>query len=130
MRSLAPAITTLTLALAMLSPVAGARPPEAEPELVGQVRVDMKGLDLQNTADARTLLKRIEKAAWRACGGNPKFASTYDGMPVKTVEVYGRCREGAVRRAIDRIGAAQLAQIYEEQRQAAPTTADSSTRPR
>ena len=130
MRSLAPAITAFTLALTMLSPVTWSKPPEAKPELVGQVRVDLKGLDLQNPADARTLLRRIEKAAYRACGGNPKFAWTYDWMPVRTVEVYERCREGAVRRAIDQIGAAQLAQTYEEQRQATPTTADSIARPR
>jgi UrcA family protein len=130
MRSLAPAITAFTLALAMLSPVTWSRPPDAKPELVGQVRVDLKGLDLQDPADARTLLTRIEKAAYRACGGNPKFAWSYDSLPVRTVEVYELCRESAIRRAIDQIGVAQLAQMYEEQRRASPTTADSSTRPR
>jgi UrcA family protein len=101
----------------MLSPVSRSAPPDAKPELVGQVHVDLKGLDLQNPADARTLLARIEKAAYRACGGNPKFAWSYDGMPARTVEVYELCREGAVRRAIDQIGSAQLTQAYDEQRQ-------------
>jgi UrcA family protein len=129
MRSLEPAIAAFTLALTMLSPVAWCQPPEAKPELVGQVRVEWKGLDLQNPADARTLLTRIEKAAYRACGGNPKFAWTYDLMPKRTVHVYEQCREGAVKRAIDQIGAAQLARMYMEERQTTPATADSIARP-
>jgi UrcA family protein len=130
MRSLAPAITAFTVALTMLSPVTWSRPPDAKPELVGQVRVDLKGLDLQNPADARTLLARIEKAAYRACGGNPKFAWSYEWLPARTVEVYELCREGAVKRAVDQIGATQLTQLYEEERQTTPATADSIARPR
>ena len=130
MRSFKPAIAAFTLALTMLSPVTWGKPPDAKPELVGQVRVELKGLDLQNPADARTLLARIEKAAYRACGGNPKFTWTYDLMPERTVEVYELCREGAVKRAIDQIGAAQLTQVYQEERQATPATADSISRPR
>jgi UrcA family protein len=129
MRSLGPAITAFTLALTMLSPLTWSKSPEPQPELVGQVRVDLQGLDLQNPADARTLLARIEKAAYRACGGNPKFARSYDWVPVKTVEVYELCRESAVKRAIDQIGAAQLTQIHEARRQITPTTADSIARP-
>ena len=116
MRSLKPAIATLTLVLTMLPCVTWSKPPEAKPELVGQVRVELTGLDLQNPADARTLLVRIEKAAYRACGGNPKLTWTYDLLPERTVEVYEQCREGAIKRAIDQIGAAQLAQVYKEQR--------------
>lgn len=129
MRPLTPAIAAFTLALTMLSPVTWSKPPEAKPELIGQVRVEWNGLDLQNPADARTLLTRIEKAAFRACGGNPKFTRSYDLAPVRTVEVYERCREGAVKRAIDQIGAAQLAQLYKEERQTKPATADSIARP-
>ena len=129
MRSLTPAPAAFTLALTMLSPVTWCKPPEANRELVGQVRVELKGLDLQNPADARTLLTRIEKAAYRACGGNPKFTWSYKLLPERTVEVYELCREGAVKRAIDQIGAAQLAQLYKEQRQTTPATADSIPRP-
>ena len=122
MRSLTPAIAAFTLVVTMPSSVTWSRPPEAKPELVGQVRVELKGLDLQNPADARTLLARIEKAAYRACGGNPKFAWTYDLLPERTVEVYELCREGAVKRAIDQIGAAQLTHLYKEKRQATAAT--------
>jgi UrcA family protein len=113
----------------MLSPVTWSEPAETELDLVGKVRLDLTGLDLQNPSDARTLLARLEKAAYRACGGNPKLARTYDSMPARTVEVYELCREGAVKRAIDQIGAAQLARIYDERRQIRSTTADSIARP-
>jgi UrcA family protein len=129
MRPLTPASAAFTLALTMLSPVTWCKPPEAQPELVGQVRVGSKGLDLQNPADARTLLTRIEKAAYRACGGNPKFTWSYHLMPERTVEVYELCREGAVKRAIDQVGAAQLAQAYKEERQSTPASANSVARP-
>lgn len=120
MRSLPPVVAAFTLALTMLSPVTWCKPPEEKPELVGQVRVALEGLDLQSPADARSLLTRIEKAAYRACGGNPKVTSAYDLQPARTVEVYKLCREGAVKRAIDQIGAAQLTQIYEQERQGTP----------
>jgi UrcA family protein len=113
----------------MLSPDTWCKPPEPTPELVGQVRVGWQGLDLQNPADARTLLTRIEKAAYRACGGNPKFAWSYEHLPERTVEVYELCREGAVKRAIDQIGAAQLARLYKEERRTTPATARSIARP-
>ena len=129
MRSLKPALAACTLALTMISPATWCKPPEAKPELIGQVRVELTGLDLQKPADVRTLLARIEKAAYRACGGNPKLDRTYNLLPERTVEVYELCREGAVKRAIDQIGAAQLAQVYEE-RQSRPATADSIARPR
>ena len=122
MRSLKPAIAALTLALTMLSPVTWCKPPEAQPELVGQVRVELTGLDLQNPADARTALARIEKAAYHACGGNPKLSSTYDSMPKRTVQVYELCLDGAVKRAIEQIGSAQLAQRYQEARAASLIT--------
>jgi len=116
MRSLEPAIAALTLVVTMLSSVTWSKPPEVQPELVGQVRVELKGLDLQNPADARALMTRIEKAAYRACGGNPKFAWSYDLMPERTLEVYARCREEAIQRAIAQIGGAQLAQMHQEER--------------
>jgi UrcA family protein len=117
MRSLKPAIAAFTLALSMLPPVAWCKAPEAKPELVGQVRVELGDLDLENPADARTLLARIEKAAYRACGGNPKFTWSYHLLPARTVKVYELCREAAVRRAVDQVGRPQLAQVYEEERQ-------------
>jgi UrcA family protein len=116
MRSLKPAMAAFSLALTMLSPVTWCKPPEAKPELVGQVRVELQGLDLQNPADSRRLLARIEKAAYRACGGNPKFTWDYHLMPERTVQVYALCRDAAVKRAIEQIGSAQLAEVYKEYR--------------
>jgi UrcA family protein len=121
MRSLKPAVAAFSLAVTMLSPVTWCKPLDAKPELIGQIRVDLQGLDPQNPADARTLLARIEKAAYRACGGNPKFTWDYKLMPQRTVEVYELCREAAVKRAVDQIGTAQLAEIYKEERRAQTT---------
>jgi len=114
MRSLKPATAAFSLALTMLSPVTWCKPPETKPEVVGHVRVELQGLDLQNPADARRLLTRIEKAAYHACGGNPKFTWSYQLMPQRTVEVYELCREAAVNQAIEQIGSPQLAQVYKE----------------
>jgi UrcA family protein len=116
MRSLKLAMAAFPIALTMLCPAAWCKPPETKPELVGQVRVEWQGLDLQNPADARTLLTRIEKAAYRACGGNPKFTWSYQLVPRRTIEVYELCRETAVQRAIEQIGSAQLTQVYKEYR--------------
>ena len=128
MRSLKPVVAAFSLALTMLSPVTWSKPPAAKPELVGQARVDLQGLDLQNPADVRTLLTRIEKAAYRACGGNPKFTWSYQLLPERTVEVYEQCREAAVRRAIEQTGSAQAARMYKEERQG-PATAHYIARP-
>jgi UrcA family protein len=117
MRSLKSAVVVFPLALTMLSPVTWCKSPEAKPELIGRIRVELQGLDLQNPADARRLLARIEKAAYRACGGNPKFTREYELMPERTIETYGLCRQAAVARAVDQIGAPQLSQIYKEERQ-------------
>ena len=129
MRSLKPTLAAFTLALTVISPATWCKPPEAQPEPIGQVRVELNGLNLQNAADARTLLTRIEKAAYRACGGNPKLTRDYELMPRKTVEVYALCREDAVTRAIDQIGAAQLVQVYKEERQRRSATAGYIARP-
>ena len=117
MRPLKPAIAAFTLAATMLSPVTWCKPPEAKPELVGQVHVQLEGFDLEKPTDARAVLTRIETAAYRACGGNPKFTWSYNLLPTRTVEVYERCRESAVERAVSQIGAAQLTHIYKERRQ-------------
>ncbi len=127
MRSLEPAIAAFTLAATMLSPVTWCKPPEAKPELVGQVHVTLEGYDLEKPADARALLTRIETAAYRACGGNPKFTWSYNLLPRRTMEVYERFRESAVERAVGQIGAAQLTYIYKERRQT--TSATASTAP-
>jgi UrcA family protein len=115
MRSPKPAILTAALLLTLLGPpIAWCKPPESSYDVVGKVRVELKGLDLQNAQDARTLLQRLKQAAYRACGGNPRFSDSYRLRPEETVRAYEECRTNAVKRAVDQIGAQKLAQLYAE----------------
>jgi hypothetical protein len=41
------------------------------------------------------MLERLKRAAYHACGGNPRFYLTYEVMPRQTVEVFRECREEA-----------------------------------
>ena len=81
-----------------------------EKEVVGTVRVAYGDLDLAKEADAEILLGRIEKAAYRACGGNPRHYWTYNAMPRRTTEVFEECRADAIARTIDAIDAPALSQ--------------------
>ena len=128
MRSHKPEILAAALTLTMLGQAAWCKPPETKYDLVGAVRVELKGLDLQKPADARTLLERLKQAAYHACGGDPRFHYSYATRPEQTVAVYEECRANAVKRAIDRIGAPTLAQIYAEEQPAAAAAGDCTTR--
>ena len=123
MRSLKPVTLAAALALTMLSSTAWSSPPESKLQAVGKVHVELKDLDLQNPADARTLLDRLKQAAYRACGGDAKLHNSYRTRPEQTLKVYEECRVNAVKRAIDQIGAPLLAQAYAEDAQHA-TAAD------
>jgi UrcA family protein len=117
MRSLKPGVLVATLVLTLLGPAAWCKPPETKSELVGKVHVETKDLDLTKPADARTMLDRLKQAAYRACGGNPKLHDTYRTRPEQTVRVYEECRENAVKRAVDQIGAPLLVQAYTQEQQ-------------
>lgn len=112
MRSLKPAVLAATLVFALLGPAAWSKEPGRNTQLVGEVHVELRDLDLAKTADARALLDRLKQAAYRACGGDPKFHASYRTRPQQTVSVYEECRKNAVKRAIDQIGAPLLAQAY------------------
>lgn len=117
MRPFQPAIATTVLVLTALGPAAWSNPPQPKEQLIGKVHVELKDLDLRNPAHAHALLDRLTRAAWRACGGDPKLNNSYRTRPEQTVRAYEECRENAVKRAIDQIGAPLLAQIYDERRQ-------------
>jgi UrcA family protein len=102
-RLMSPAWAAL-LCLAII-PAAHATLPSAEKERVASVRVAYADLDLTRQADVQILLGRIEKAAYRACGGNPRRHSSYDMTPSYTTTVFKECREDAIARAIDAIDA-------------------------
>jgi len=131
MRSLKPGIlaTATLVALTLLGPAFGVEP-EKKTQLIGKVHVDLKDLDLTNAAHARTVLERLKQAAYQACGGDPKLHNTYKTRPEQTVRVYEECRENAVKRAIDQIGAPLLAQAYAEEAQRAAAAAGCADEPR
>lgn len=109
---LAAAFTTIGLA-----PACGAT--EVKYDTVGQVRVPLKDLDLHDPGAARALLGRLDRAAWEACGGNPKFHDAYARRPEYTLKVFQECRSAAVERAVSQIGAPALKQAYAESKSAA-----------
>jgi UrcA family protein len=117
MRPLTPAFLAAALALTLVGNAAWSNPSQPKVQLVGKVRVALNDLDLGNSADARTLLDRLKQAAWHACGGDPKLHNSYRSRPEQTVKVYEECRENAVKRAIDQIGAPLLARAYAEDAQ-------------
>lgn len=98
------------LLLLAINPIAQARQPSPEKQLVGSVRVAYADLDLSHDADVRLLLGRIEKAAYRACGGNPRRHPGYSVMPNRTEAVFKECREDAIARAVAVIDAPILSQ--------------------
>ena len=97
------------LAFFAVNPTVRAEQPSPEKQLVRSVRVTYTDLDLSRETDVEILLARIEQAAYRACGGNPRRHPSYDVMPNRTEEVFKECREDAVARAVGEIDAPVLA---------------------
>ena len=126
MRSLKPATLATALALTLIAPTAWSEEPGQKTQVIGKVHVELNDLNLSKPADARTLLDRLKQAARHACGGDPKLHENYRTRPEQTLRVYEECRENAVKRAIDQIGAPLLAQVYAEdpQQQATAANAD------
>lgn len=90
------------------------RAPEVKYDVIGKVTVPLSDLDLRKPADARTLLARLDEAAYQACGGNPKFHPSYALTPQRTLNVFRDCRAAAVRRAVNQIGSPALTRVYAE----------------
>jgi UrcA family protein len=82
----------------------------AERELVRAVRVSYADLDLTRQADVQLLLGRIENAAYRACGGDPRQHPSYSVIPRRTEAAFKECREDAIARAVATIDAPVLSQ--------------------
>jgi UrcA family protein len=74
----------------------------------GQVAVRHGDLNLSNERDARIMLRRIDRAAIDACGGQHPFG-LYDGS---TQQEFERCRADAVARTVAKLAAPMLTRIY------------------
>jgi UrcA family protein len=80
--------------------------------ITGRSAVNYGDLNLNDEQDAKTMLKRIERAAKKACGGHATFSS-YTGSLDHTFE---ECRGKAVQRAVKQLGAPRVTRIYAEAR--------------
>jgi UrcA family protein len=113
MRSLKPAILATAFAMTVLgSPAAWCKPPEPKYNVVGRVHVPLADLNLNDPTDIRTLLERLDAAAYDACGGDPKLHNSYRRSPEKTIAVYEECRTNAVKRVVDQMSVPALTRAY------------------
>jgi UrcA family protein len=78
-------------------------------ERVASIAVPFSDLDLRNDADAQVLLGRLQRAAFKACGGSPRFHPSYSLMPRHTAAVFAQCRRDAIAKAVATIDAPKLA---------------------
>jgi UrcA family protein len=67
-------------------------------------------LNIETEQDANIMLQRIERAAKKACGGQPTFSTT-SGSLDRTFE---KCRGEAIQRTVKQLGAPTVTRIYSE----------------
>ena len=76
----------------------------------GHSVVDYGDLHIETERDATIMLHRIERAAKKACGGHPTF-SAFTGSLDRTFQ---ECRDGAIRRTVQQLGAPMVTRVYSE----------------
>ena len=79
---------------------------------VGRVTVSYSDLDLNTAAGARLMLTRLQVAAYRACGGDPRLNPNYDLMGPGIERAYRECRGNAVSRAVTTVDAPLLTEVH------------------
>jgi UrcA family protein len=95
--------------VAALATTAFAAPAAAETAESRSVVVHFGDLDPARTEDAALLLKRIDRAARRACGGRPAGAAM-----LTEARGYRSCVRKAVAGAVDRLAAPVVSALYNE----------------
>ena len=108
-------ISVRTLAAAMLAALsfgAHADTSSLPAKITGRSAVYYGDLTLSAERDAKIMLERIEQAAAKACGGHPTF-SGYTGRLDST---FRDCRNEAVARTVEQLGAQLVTRIYSEAR--------------
>jgi UrcA family protein len=81
-------------------------------ERLASIKVRVADLDLRNDAHVQMLLGRLEQAAVKACGGNPKSHRSYELMPHYTTKVFRDCQHDAIARAVATIDAPKLSAAF------------------
>lgn len=102
-------IGLLTICLVTSITAAHAQTKSTDHLILGQRVVRYGDLDLTNVHDAKTLLRRIDRAADSACGGQPPISLQSDLPQV----MFSRCRVDAVARAVADLGAPLVTRIYD-----------------
>jgi UrcA family protein len=82
-------------------------------KITGTSAVYYGDLNLTLPQDAKTMLERIELAATKACGGHPTFSSITGRLD----STFQDCRNEAVARTVEQLGAQLVTRIYSEARQ-------------
>ena len=77
-----------------------------------QITVTYGDLDLGTLTDARVMLTRLEQAAKRACGGDPRLNPDYNLTFQSLEKTYQECRSDAVARAVVEVNAALLTELF------------------
>jgi UrcA family protein len=98
--------------LAALSFAAHADTSSPDKIVRGGIAVYYGDLNLETETDAKIMLKRVERAAKKACGGHATF-STYTGSLERTFE---ECRRETVQRTVNRLGSPMVTRLYSETR--------------
>jgi UrcA family protein len=102
----------VAIALAVvLAPMGANAHAERDRETV-RVAVAFGDLDLSRPEDARVMAKRIDKAAARACGGDPRLGPGPWLAASWAVEAFEECHRDAVRAAVAQLGAPRVAEAY------------------
>ncbi|HUO97849.1 MAG TPA: UrcA family protein [Rhizomicrobium sp.] len=103
----------LAVSFAVIVALAGAAHAE---NADGMIRHDVAGrygdLDIASESGARMLLARIDHAAAQACGGSPYFYSIYSTAPALAKEVFVKCHDEAVGRAVASLNSPVVTQVY------------------
>jgi UrcA family protein len=100
-----------SLTLTFLASAAHSEGSAAKLRPVARVHVAYPDLDIEKETDARVMLDRLKRAAYVACGGNPRAHHAYDVMPHHTVEIFRECRENAISTAVAEINSPTLTRI-------------------
>ena len=83
-----------------------------EPLEIGRVAVSYGDLDLGNATDAHLMLDRLQDAAYKACGGDPRWSPSYTLHWNWLATEFQQCRHDAVSRAVATVDAPLLSQVF------------------
>jgi UrcA family protein len=106
--------TGLALAAAVLTMAlpAAAGQVKVTDRKVGSVTVSYEPRELASEAGAREVLRRLERAAYDACGGDPRRNPSWRTSADLTRRAYTQCREAAVARAVADLRSPKVKAVY------------------